>query len=123
MNDPIADAARAILDDHIVLSREMANHNHYPAIDVLQSISRLMKDIVDDEQKLYVEKVLDIMATYKRYEDVITIGAYKEGTNPKLDFAIQMMAKIRPFLKQDVSEKVTFGEGMKQLRDIFEETL
>jgi flagellum-specific ATP synthase len=99
----------------------MANHNHYPAIDVLQSISRLMKDIVDDEQKLYVEKVLDIMATYKRYEDVITIGAYKEGTNPKLDFAIRMMGKIRPFLKQDISEKVTFDEGMKQLRDIFEE--
>ena len=121
MNDPIADAARAILDGHIILSREMANHNHYPAIDVLQSISRLMKDIVDDEQKLYVEKVLDIMATYKRYEDVITIGAYKEGTNPKLDFAIRMMGKIRPFLKQDISEKVTFDEGMKQLRDIFEE--
>jgi flagellum-specific ATP synthase len=123
MNDPIADAARAILDGHIILSREMANHNHYPAIDVLQSISRLMKDIVDDEQKLNVEKVLDVMATYKRYEDVITIGAYKEGTNPKLDFAIQMMGKIRPFLKQDVSEKVTFDEGMKQLRNIFQEAL
>jgi flagellum-specific ATP synthase len=121
MNDPIADAARAILDGHIILSREMANHNHYPAIDVLQSISRLMKDIVDDEQKLNVEKVLDVMATYKRYEDVITIGAYKEGTNPKLDFAIRMMGKIRPFLKQDVSEKVTLDEGMKQLRDIFKE--
>jgi flagellum-specific ATP synthase len=80
-----------------------------------------MKDIVVDEQKLRVEKVLDIMATYKRYEDVITIGAYKEGTNPKLDFAIKMMRKIRPFLKQDVSEKVTFEEGMKQLLDIFEE--
>ena len=64
MNDPIADAARAILDGHIVLSRELANHNHYPAIDVLQSVSRLMKDIVDDEQKLFVEKVLDVMATY-----------------------------------------------------------
>ena len=123
MNDPIADAARAILDGHIILSREMANHNHYPAIDVLQSISRLMKDIVDDEQKLNVEKVLDVMATYKRYEDVITIGAYKEGTNPKLDFAIQMMGKIRPFLKQDVSEKVTFDEGIKQLRNIFKEAL
>jgi flagellum-specific ATP synthase len=121
MNDPIADAARAILDGHIVLSRELANHNHYPAIDVLQSISRLMKDIVDDEQRLYVEKALDIMATYKRYEDVITIGAYKEGTNPKLDLAISMMDKIRPFLKQNIAEKVTYGEGMKQLRGIFEE--
>ena len=121
MNDPIADAARAILDGHIVLSRELANHNHYPAIDVLQSISRLMKDIVDDEQKLCVEKVLDIMATYKRYEDVITIGAYKEGTNPKLDIAISMMDKIRPFLKQNIAEKATYSDSMRQLRNIFEE--
>ena len=122
MNDPIADAARAILDGHIVLSRELANHNHYPAIDVLQSVSRLMKDIVGDDQRLYVEKVLDVMATYKRYEDVITIGAYKEGTNPKLDFAIGMMEKIRPFLKQRIAEKVTFGEGLAQLRTIFGES-
>ena len=121
MNDPIADAARAILDGHIVLSRELANHNHYPAIDVLQSVSRLMKDIVDDEQKLFVEKVLDVMATYKRYEDVITIGAYKEGTNPKLDNAISMMDKIRPFLKQSIAEKVTYGESIRELRNIFEE--
>ena len=121
MNDPIADAARAILDGHIVLSRELANHNHYPAIDVLQSVSRLMKDIVDDEQRLYVEKTLDIMATYKRYEDVITIGAYKEGTNPKLDLAIRKMEKIRPFLKQRIAEKVIFGDGLAQLRAIFGE--
>jgi len=121
LTDPIADAARAILDGHIVLSRELANHNHYPAIDVLQSISRLMKDIVDEEQRSYVEKVLDIMATYKRYEDIITIGAYKPGTNPKLDYAIGMMEKIRPFLKQEIAERVTYEEGMNQLRSIFEE--
>ncbi len=121
LNDPIADAARAILDGHIVLSRELANHNHYPAIDVLQSVSRLMKDIVDGEQKLYVEKVLDIMATYKRYEDVITIGAYKEGTNPKLDLAIAMMDRIRPFLKQNIGEKVTYSDCLKQLQGIFGE--
>jgi len=122
LNDPIADAARAILDGHIVLSRELANHNHYPAIDILQSISRLMKDIVDEEQLLYVEKVLDIMATYKRYEDIITIGAYKAGTNPKLDHAISMMDRIRPFLRQNITEKVTYDEGMDHLRSIFEET-
>ena len=80
-----------------------------------------MKDIVDDEQKLCVEKVLDIMATYKRYEDVITIGAYKEGTNPKLDIAISMMDKIRPFLKQNIAEKATYSDSMRQLRNIFEE--
>lgn len=120
MNEPIADAARSILDGHIVLSRELANHNQYPAIDVLQSISRLMKDIIDERHKMYVEKALDIMAIYKRYEDVITIGAYKEGTNPKLDYAIKMMERIRSFLKQDITERVTFEEGLNELYRLFE---
>jgi flagellum-specific ATP synthase len=120
MNDPIGDAARAALDGHIVLSRELANHNHYPAIDILQSISRLMKDIIDKEHLSVVQKALDVLATYKRYEDVITIGAYKDGTNPKLDYAIRKMEQIRPFLKQSIAEKVSFGEGLNQLRAIFE---
>lgn len=120
MNEPIADAARSILDGHIVLSRDLANHNHYPAIDVLQSISRLMKDITDNHHKLQVEKVLDIMATYKRYEDVITIGAYKEGTNPRLDYAIKMMDRIKSFLKQNISDKVTYEEGLSELYKLFE---
>ena len=120
LNDPIADAARSILDGHIVLSRELANHNHYPAIDVLQSISRLMKDITDEKHKAMVEKILDIMATYKRYEDVITIGAYKEGTNPKLDYAIKMMDRIKSFLKQEITEKVDFAQGLQALHKLFE---
>ena len=119
MNEPIADAARSILDGHIVLSRELANHNQYPAIDILQSISRLMKDITDDTQKTHVEKALDIMAIYKRYEDVVTIGAYKEGTNPKLDHAIKMMDKLRLFLKQNITEKVTFKEGLNEFYKLF----
>ncbi|MGD0282482.1 MAG: flagellar protein export ATPase FliI [Dissulfurispiraceae bacterium] len=120
MNEPIADASRSILDGHIVLSRELANHNHYPAIDVLQSISRLMKDISDKKHIAVVEKVLDIMALYKRYEDVITIGAYKEGTNPKLDYAIRMNEKIKVFLRQNVTEKVTFEQGLAQLYTLLE---
>ncbi len=120
MNEPIADASRSILDGHIVLSRELANHNHYPAIDVLQSISRLMKDISDKKHITVVEKVLDIMALYKRYEDVITIGAYKEGTNPKLDYAIRMNEKIKLFLRQNVTEKVTFEQGLAQLYQLLE---
>ncbi len=120
MNEPIADAARSILDGHIVLSRELANHNHYPAIDVLQSISRLMKDISDPKHKMQVEKVLEIMALYKRYEDVITIGAYKEGTNPGLDAAIRMMEKIRAFLRQNITDKVTFEQGLQDLNGLFE---
>jgi flagellum-specific ATP synthase len=120
MNEPIADAARSILDGHIVLSRELANHNHYPAIDILQSISRLMKDITDEKHKMHVEKTLDIMAIYKRYEDVITIGAYKEGTNPKLDYAIKMMDRIRSFLKQNITDKVSFEDGLNELYRLFE---
>ncbi|MCC6347536.1 MAG: FliI/YscN family ATPase [Nitrospirales bacterium] len=115
MNEPIADAARSILDGHIVLSRDLANHNHYPAVDVLQSISRLAKDITDEKQKTAVGKVLDIMALYKRYEDVITIGAYKEGTNPKLDQAIRMMDRINTLLKQDIKDKITYKECLASL--------
>jgi len=119
MNDPVADASRAALDGHIVLSRELANHNHYPAIDILQSISRLMKDIIGKDQLEVVQKALDVLATYKRYEDVITIGAYKEGTNPKLDYAIRAMEKIRPFLRQSVTEKVSYSDALGQLKEIF----
>jgi flagellum-specific ATP synthase len=122
LNEPIADAARSILDGHIVLSREMANHNHYPAIDVLQSVSRLMKDITTDQHKSHVEKALDVMATYRRYEDVITIGAYKEGTNPKLDYAIRMMEKISLYLRQEISEKVPLEEGIAMLEALFEDS-
>ena len=120
LNEPIADAARSILDGHIVLSRELANHNHYPAVDILLSISRLMKDIINESHKAYAEKVLEIMALYKRYEDVITIGAYKEGTNPRLDYAIRMMERIRLFLRQGIEERVTFEQGRQELGRLFE---
>jgi flagellum-specific ATP synthase len=79
-----------------------------------------MKDITDDRHKMHVEKALDIMAIYKRYEDVITIGAYKEGTNPKLDYAIKMMDKLKAFLKQDITDKVYFEEGLNELYKLFE---
>jgi flagellum-specific ATP synthase len=120
MNEPIADAVRSILDGHIVLSRDLANHNHYPAIDVLQSISRLMKDIASPKQIEYVGKVLEIMSTYKRYEDVITIGAYKAGTNPRLDYAIEMMDRLRGFLRQGIREGAEFNDSLSRLYALFE---
>lgn len=120
MNDPVADAARSFLDGHIVLSRELANQNQYPAIDLLQSISRIMKDIVSDQHRSFVERALEIMSTYKRYEDVITIGAYKEGTNPRVDYAIRMMERLRSFIKQPVNERVTFDQSLDQLIRLFE---
>ncbi|MCS7214872.1 MAG: FliI/YscN family ATPase [Thermodesulfovibrio sp.] len=122
LTDPVADAARSILDGHIVLSRDLANRNHYPAIDPLKSISRLMKDIVDKTHLKYAGKLLDILATYAKYEDIINIGAYKEGTNSQVDMAIKMMDKINSFLRQNIGEKSTFEESLKKLYSLFEES-
>jgi len=102
-----------------VLSRELANMNQYPAIDLLQSISRIMKDIVSDAHRTSVERALEIMSTYKRYEDVITIGAYKEGSNPRVDSAIRMMERLRAFIRQRIDEKVPFDESVRQLTALF----
>lgn len=121
LTDPVVDASRAILDGHIVLSRELANRKHYPAIDPLKSVSRLMKDIVDDKHLKYAQRVLNILATYARYEDIINIGAYKEGTNPQVDFAIKMMDKINSFLRQDINEKADFQKSLQKLYSLFEE--
>ncbi len=118
--DPVTDAARSILDGHIVLSRDLANRNHYPAIDVLKSISRLMKEIVEEKHVQIAGKLLDILATYEKYEDIINIGAYKEGTNPQLDYALKMIDKINDFLKQDINTKASFQESIEELYKIFE---
>ena len=121
LTDPVADASRAILDGHIFLSRDFANRNHYPAIDPLRSVSRLMKDIVEKKHLSYAGKLLDILTTYAKYEDIINIGAYKEGTNPQLDFAIKMMDRINKFLRQDITEKAGFKESIEALVNLFEE--
>jgi flagellum-specific ATP synthase len=92
--------------------------NQYPAIDLLQSISRIMKDVVSQQHLSTVERALEIMSTYKRYEDVITIGAYKEGSNPRVDFAIRMMDRLRAFIRQPIDERVSFDESLKQLMAI-----
>ena len=119
-NEPIADALRSILDGHINLSRDLANHAHYPAIDVLGSVSRVMEDIVDLEQKQCARKLKEVMATYRKAEDLINIGAYVAGSNPKIDYAITMMGKINRYLKQDIDETTTFDECICQLTELFE---
>lgn len=121
LTDPVADAARSILDGHIVLSRDLANRNHYPAIDVLKSTSRVMKDIVDEKHLRYAGKVLDILATYAKYEDLINIGAYREGTNAQVDLSIKMIDRINKFLMQDINIKANFEQSLKELFEIFEE--
>jgi flagellum-specific ATP synthase len=118
-NEPISDAARSILDGHISLSRSLANKNHYPAIDVLQSISRVMIDIVDKEQKIKANELLNIVATYKKAEDLINIGAYVNGSNPEIDYAIKMIERVNTFLRQNIDEKIEFNLAKAQLMELF----
>jgi flagellum-specific ATP synthase len=118
-NEPIADAARSILDGHIVLSRELAMQNHYPAIDILRSISRVMDDIVDASQRRNAGRLKETLATFRKAEDLINIGAYASGSNPKIDYAIKMIDRINAYLKQDITEAVSLAEGRAQLEALF----
>src|SRR5579872_1776516 len=115
MNQPVADAVRAILDGHIVLSRALASANHYPAIDVLQSISRVMPDVVDAAHQSAASAIRDILATYKEAEDLINIGAYVSGSNPRIDLAIGKIESIRHFLRQGVRETSGYQEALRSL--------
>ena len=118
-NEPIADAARSILDGHIVLDRDLASKNHYPAIDVLRSISRVMIDIVDEEHRQLASKIINILATYKKAEDLINIGAYVQGSNREIDYAITMIHRVNAFLKQNIDEKIEFNQTKDQMRTLF----
>ena len=102
MNEPIADAVRSILDGHVVLSRALANKGHYPAVDVLQSVSRVMPKVLTPEHRKLAQKVRELMAVYKESEDLINIGAYVKGSNPKIDEAVRKIDAINGFLKQDI---------------------
>lgn len=117
-NEPIADTVRGILDGHIVLSRKLANANHFPAIDVSASISRLMNEIVTPEHRKLAGKLRDILSIYEKNEDLIAIGAYKTGTNPRLDYAISKIDSINEFLKQGINETFSYDESLKQLERI-----
>ena len=119
MNEPIADAVRGILDGHIILSRKIASENHFPAIDIQNSISRIMKDIVDEEQYLLAGKVKENLAVYENSKDLINVGAYKAGSNPILDNAVNLNATIKNFLKQDINEKFTQEETLEVLKSLF----
>ncbi len=120
-NEPIADAARSILDGHLSLSRALASKNHYPAVDILDSVSRVMIDIVDEEHRRKANEVINVVATYKKAEDLIHIGAYVEGSNPEIDHAIRMIDRVHQFLRQDISEKVDFEESRRALFSLFDE--
>ncbi|MDD3142305.1 MAG: flagellar protein export ATPase FliI [Lachnospiraceae bacterium] len=117
-NEPVADTVRGILDGHIVLTRKLANENHFPAIDINASISRLMTNIVSTRHKELASKIRDILSVYEKNEDLISIGAYKAGSNPRLDFAISKIDQVNGFLKQGIREALTYEETIEKMEEI-----
>ena len=109
---------RGILDGHIVLSRALANGNHYPAIDVSASISRLMTEIVSDEHRNLASRIRDILSIYEKNADLVAIGAYKAGSNRKLDFALSKIDAVNGFLTQGVDESFSYEACIRQMREI-----
>jgi flagellum-specific ATP synthase len=118
LNEPIADAVRGILDGHIVLSRSLAATNLFPAVDVLNSVSRLMPDITSPDHRTYAGRLRDLLATYRQAEDLINIGAYVAGSNPRVDAAIAAYPDIIDFLKQDMHEHSEYKDTLAKLKEI-----
>lgn len=117
-NEPISDTVRSILDGHVALSRELAHKNHYPAVDVMQSISRVMTEITNSDHKKAASNMRDLLATYHKNIDLINIGAYVEGTDPKIDRAVKLIDEINSFLCQSINEKSSFEDTVSKLMDI-----
>jgi flagellum-specific ATP synthase len=115
LTEPVSDSVRSILDGHIVLSRSLAAKNHFPAIDVLNSSSRVMRDIIPPRHLELAGKAREVLASYEEAEDLINIGAYAKGSNPKIDYAISKIDAINDFLKQDYSQTTTLKNSLKQL--------
>ncbi|HUN65412.1 MAG TPA: flagellar protein export ATPase FliI [Bacteroidota bacterium] len=118
MNEPVADAVRSILDGHIVLSRRLASAGHYPAVDVLESVSRVMPAITTAEHRQASHRLLDLLATYREAEDLVNIGAYVKGSNPKIDEALQHINAIRAFLRQAAHERAEYSQSLERLRGL-----
>lgn len=119
-NEPITDTARGILDGHIVLSRKLGQKNHYPAIDVLASISRCMSSIATGEHKELAGNLRKVLATYTEAEDLINIGAYKKGSNKEIDYSLEKIGQVNAYLQQGMYDKYTFDEEQTLLQDIFQ---
>ncbi len=115
MNEPIADAVRGILDGHIVLDRNLAHRGHYPAIDVLASVSRVMNEIVTDEQKDAAEFLKKQLSVFRDSEDLINIGAYQRSSNAEIDMSLQYIQSITNYTRQKTNEKVNYFEAQERL--------
>lgn len=121
LNEPVSDTVRGVLDGHIALSRDLAAKGHYPAIDVLASISRSMSDITDESQRKNAESLRRVLASYKGAEDLINIGAYENGSNAEIDYALRKIAAVNSFLKQEVEEKLDWQTTVSSLDALFAE--
>jgi flagellum-specific ATP synthase len=122
LNEPVSDSSRAILDGHIVLSRRLANMNHYPAVEVLESSSRVMRDAIEDQHLNAAQKIIEILSAYREAEDLINIGAYVSGSNKRIDYARSMIDTVNDFLRQGIFEKITYTDIIKQLVALVSET-
>jgi flagellum-specific ATP synthase len=117
-SEPVADSVRSIVDGHIVLSRELAARNHYPAIDILGSVSRVMNDIVSKDHMKLARKLVEHKAVYEEARDLINIGAYVSGNNSQIDTAIKHIDAVNEFLRQDIDERVTLDESLARMGKI-----
>ena len=118
-NEPITDTARSILDGHIMLDRKLAHKNHYPEIDILQSISRCMSQVADKEHRIAAGKLKNILAIYQGSEDLINIVAYKQGSNPNIDYAIEKIDLVNEYLIQETDETLSFADERNELIQLF----
>lgn len=116
ITEPVADISRSILDGHIVLSRDLAHHNHFPSIDVLQSISRVMSAVVEKRHQRLAGSIRELMAAYREAEDLINIGAYVKGSNPMIDRSLEKIDGINKILRQAVDEKSGYEETYERMK-------
>jgi len=121
LTEPISDEACSILDGHIILARDLAAECHFPAIDLLKSISRVKDNIISEKHKILANKLKKILDTYEKIKDLILIGAYKKGSDPEIDYSINKIQKIKDFLKQEKQEKFSFQESLKTLEEMFKD--
>ncbi len=118
MNEPVADAVRSIVDGHIVLDRKLASRGHYPAIDVLSSVSRLMSEVVDNEHLGWAYQFRGTLADYAKIEDLVNLGAYEKGHNKRADYAVDMIDDLNRFLQQNVTTASPMEKGRKEMADL-----
>jgi type III secretion system H+-transporting two-sector ATPase len=119
MNEPVADEVRSILDGHFILSRDLAAQGHYPAIDVLQSVSRVMSAVSDIEHRKVANRMRDVLATYEKQKDLILIGAYQKGSDPRVDDALSKIDRVNAFLRQETSSNSSFSQTLRGLKEVF----